>query len=105
MPTVGRELAALARAVAVAAYVVGLVGVLGDDVVRHPDSHQLAMVQPGRLVAEGPHLLDRMGDDDDGAALAAQVGELLCALLLEGHVAHGQHLVDEQDVGLDVDGD
>ena len=34
-----------------------------------------------------------------------QVGELLVALALELLVADGQHLVDEQDVGVDVDRD
>jgi hypothetical protein len=67
------------------------------------DAHELALAEPGGLVAERAHLVDGVGDDDDGTALAAEVGELLGALLLEGHVADGQDLVDEQDVGLDVD--
>ena len=38
-------------------------------------------------------------------ALGPQVGEALVAPALELLVADGQHLVDEQDVGVDVDGD
>jgi hypothetical protein len=44
-----------------------------------------------------------MRDDHDGTAIAAKVGELLGALLLEGDVADREHLVNQQDVGLDMD--
>ena len=41
----------------------------------------------------------------DGLALVSHLGELLVALALESLVADREHLVDEQDVGVDVDGD
>ena len=45
-----------------------------------------------------------MGHDDDRAPLVLELSELVHALVLEFHVAHGQDLVDEEDVRLDVDG-
>ena len=42
-------------------------------------------------------------DEDDRAAAVAQIVEDVEALLLEGGVADRQHLVDEQDVGIDLD--
>ena len=45
-----------------------------------------------------------MADDDDGAALVAEPVEAFEAASLEGVVADGQYLVDEQDLGFDVDG-
>jgi hypothetical protein len=42
--------------------------------------------------------------EDDRLAGVLQVLELLEALLLEGGVADREHLVDEQDVGVDLDG-
>ena len=47
---------------------------------------------------------ERVRHDDDRASLGAEVGEPLVAPPLELLVADGQHLVDEQDVGVDVDG-
>ena len=45
-----------------------------------------------------------MGHDDDRASLVFELGELIHALVLEFHVAHGQDLVDEEDIRLHVDG-
>ena len=45
-----------------------------------------------------------MGDEHDRLAAAAELADLVQALAREGLVAHGQHLVDEQHVGVDVDG-
>ena len=44
-----------------------------------------------------------MGDEHDRAAFALEPEELLEALLLEGGVADGEHLVDQQDLGVDLD--
>ena len=43
-----------------------------------------------------------MADEQDGAALARDVAHLAEALLLERGVADREHLVDEQDLGLEV---
>ncbi len=63
-----------------------------------------AVAQPEGLVA---HLLDEaeaVGDDHDGAAPATEIAYLVEALAREGLVAHGEDLVDEEDVGLGMDG-
>jgi hypothetical protein len=44
-------------------------------------------------------------DEQHALALVADAVELVEALLLEGGVADREHLVDEQDVGVDVDHD
>ena len=46
-----------------------------------------------------------MADEQDRAALAGDVLHLAQALALEVSVADGEHLVDEQDVRLEVGGD
>ena len=46
-----------------------------------------------------------MGDDDDRAALVLELVHAVEALALERLVADREHLVDEQHVGVDVDGD
>ncbi len=65
---------------------------------------QLAVVEVGGVVGHLPQLGQGVGHDDDGAPVAAELGELLSALVLEGGVAHGQDLVDKHDLGLGVDG-
>ena len=83
---------------------VGDVGVLVDDLGGRSDFLEPAVVEPGDLIAEGAHLLQAVGDDDDGASVLPELGELVHASLLELHVAHGQDLVDQEDLRLDVDG-
>ena len=46
-----------------------------------------------------------MADEHDRAAVASELLDLLGAPPLEALVADGEHLVDEQDLGLDVGGD
>ena len=56
-----------------------------------------------RPVAEAldrPHVVRH---EHHRAALRAQPGELVEALLLEGGVADGEHLVDQEDVGVHLD--
>ena len=45
-----------------------------------------------------------MGNEDEGHALGAEFGDLRVAFFLEGLVAHGEDLVGQEDVGLQVDG-
>ena len=45
-----------------------------------------------------------MRDEEHGLAAAAELGELVEALVRERLVADGEHLVDQQHVGVDVDG-
>ena len=46
----------------------------------------------------------RVGHEQDGAPLLLELLDPVEALALEALVAHGQHLVDHQDVGVDVHG-
>ena len=57
------------------------------------------------LVAQGAHRGQRVGHDHDRLALAAELRDLLGALALELGVADGEDLVDEEQVGVDVDRD
>ena len=75
-----------------------------DDVVGVAFGHQPAVVEGGGLVA---HLADQVGgvgDDHDRAPLGLEGPDLVDALALERLVAHGQDLVDEEDLRVDVDG-
>ena len=48
--------------------------------------------------------LQLVADEQDRAAVAADVAHLAEALLLERGVADGEHFVDDQDLGLEVRG-
>ena len=63
------------------------------------------MVEPDRFVAEPLDQAERMGDQKDRLAAAPELGELVEALVGEALVADGQHLVHQQDIGIDVDRD
>ena len=81
---------------------VGEVGVdhaLGIALVR-----DLPVAQPEHLVAHLLHQAQAVGHEHDRLAAAAELADLVQALAGEGLVAHGQHLVDEQHVGVHVDG-
>ena len=59
-------------------------------------------VQEHGAVAEALDAGHVMRHEDDRAALGLQALELAEALLLEGGIADGEHLVHQQDVGLDL---
>ena len=61
------------------------------------------MVEHRGAVADLAHEVGGVGDEQDRAALALEPLDALEALALERLVADRQHLVDEQDLGLDVD--
>ena len=62
-------------------------------------------VQPYRLVAEALDHREPVGDEQNRLAAALELGELVEALQAEALVAHRQHLVHEEDLGVDVHGD
>src|SRR6185369_7530605 len=64
-----------------------------------------ATCEPERAIAEIAHLLELMRDEDQRHAAVLHLLDLGDALLGELLVADGEHLVDEQDVGIDVHGD
>src|SRR5581483_10843885 len=63
-----------------------------------------AVLQPHDLLAHLAHRAQRMRHEHDRLAVGAQLRELLAALRLELLVADGEHFVDQQDVGIHVDG-
>ena len=58
-----------------------------------------------RAVAEALDRAHVVGDEQDRPPCGAHALELVEALALEGGVADGEHLVDQQHVGVDLDGD
>ena len=76
-----------------------------DDALRIAVRAGAAVVEPERLVAEALDDAERVGDEEDGLAAASELGELVEALVREALVADGEHFVDQQQVGIDVNGD
>ncbi len=66
--------------------------------------HRAALEQQ-RAVAEAVQRTHVVGYEHDRAPLVAHAVEDVEALLREGGVADREHLVDEQDVGVDLDRD
>ena len=79
--------------------------VVVDDFLGRTDHLELPMTHPREPIAECSHLSHGVAHKDDGLAVVLQLGELLRATPLEGLVADSKHFVDEEDVGIDVDGD
>ena len=63
---------------------------------------QLALLDPGDVLAELLDLTEPVADEHDRATVAAELVDLLGAAALEALVADRQHLVDQQHVGFDV---
>ena len=63
-----------------------------------------SVVEDHQLVADRRGKVGVVGDEQHRHALFAEGAEPVEALLLEGLVAHGQDLIDQEDLGLDVDG-
>ena len=63
------------------------------------------MIQPQHLAAHAAHLTDRMRHKDPGDPALQDLLHLRLALLPEGAVPHGQHLVQDQDVRFHQAGD
>src|SRR5262245_17702205 len=79
--------------------------VLVDHLARVADTAQMTVLEPGGSVAQVADRLERVRDDHDGLAGSAEVVELLQALALELGVTDGQHLIDQEDLRVDVDRD
>ena len=75
-----------------------------DDALRVALQPREAAVEPERLVAEPRHEIQRVRDQQHRPAATAELSELVEALVRKGFVADGQHFVDEQDVGIDMNG-
>ena len=84
---------------------VDVLQVLVDDVAHFAERARLAVVEPQRVVAQVGDDAQRVRDEHDRRALAAQLEEVVEALALELLVADGDDLVDDEDLGVDGDGD
>ena len=76
-----------------------------DDAHRIADRFRLAVIEPERAVAEVAHLVELVRDEDQRHAAVLHLLNLGHALRGELLVADGKHLIDQQHVGIDVDGD
>ena len=77
-----------------------------DHLGRRAFGHQPAALEQQRAIAERRHRAHVVADEDDRAAVALRnLAHLAEALLLEVGVADRQHLVDDQDLRLQVRGD
>ena len=89
---------------------VGIVGsqalfVGGNDLTSRAPRLQSALLDVDRGGAKLANAVHVVADEHHRAAAAADVVHLAQALLLERGVADGEHLVDEQDLRLEVRGD
>ena len=72
---------------------------------RRPVEHHPSGVEHDHALT---HALDRpgvVGDQDHGGAAGDLLGDAAQALALEGLVADGEDLVDQEDVGVEEGGD
>jgi hypothetical protein len=67
--------------------------------------HHAALVQPDSPVAEGPHRVGAVGNEEDRHPLPPQVVNPFQAFALEGLIPHRQHLVHQQNLRVGVDRD
>lgn len=65
-------------------------------------AHQAPLVDPDRAVAALAHLRQRVGDEEHRLPRLPELLDPHVALPLEPLVAHGERLVHQEDVGLDV---
>ncbi len=79
--------------------------VAARDVAGIADGDEVAAVEQHRPVAEALDGVHVVRDEQDRAALRARLAQRVEALALERAVAHGEHLVDQQQVGVHVDHD
>ncbi len=75
---------------------------LAHDVGRHADRVQLAVMEHRCPVADLDHGVERVRHEHDRASFALERPDAVEALGLEGLVSDREHLVDQQDVRVDV---
>ena len=66
------------------------------------DRHEVTVVEHRGAIADLAHQVDGVGHEQDRATLALELLDALEALALERLVTDREHLVDEQDLRLDV---
>ena len=75
-----------------------------DNTVRLARHHYAAAVHPQRSATQLRNRGHLMAHENDGSSFASDVTHLRQAALLELRVADGEHLIDDQDVRLEVRG-
>src|ERR1035437_3436672 len=85
--------------------VVDIVEVTADNVPGVTHRLELAVLKPRGLVAHAIDQRHRVRHHDDGGTALAQLEHVVEALALELLIAHGDDLVDDEDLGVDSDGD
>ena len=75
-----------------------------NDRRRRPLRDDAAVLEEHAFRTEALHRVDVVAHEEHRPAAARDVAHAAQALLLKGRVADGEHLVDEQDVGLEVRG-
>src|SRR5581483_204504 len=78
--------------------------VLPGDRDRLSDVDHVAAVYEHGAVAEALDRIHVVRDEDDRSPFLLEADELVEALSLEGGVTDRQHLIDQHDVGIDLDG-
>ncbi len=78
---------------------------MGDDLAAGPVADDAASLKQDRPIAKLSDRLHLMRNEDDRATRGAQVLHAPEAALLELGVADREHLVDEEDLGLEMSSD
>ena len=73
--------------------------------MRRTVGDHVSAVEHDGAVADRTDLIGVVGDEQDRTALVLERADPVDALRLESFVTNGQHFVDYEDVGVDVDGD
>src|SRR5439155_15498818 len=76
--------------------------VRGRDVADRATRCDASLIEPDRAVAEALDETDVVRHEHDRLPRPAELGDLRVALVLEVLVTDGEHLVDEQHIGIDV---
>ena len=87
---------------ALGASAVGLVEVVGNHLSRPAITNDLPAVDPDRAIAELSDRREGVGDEEHGSPRVAELLHTSETAPLKFSVADGEHLVDEQDLRLEV---
>src|SRR6516164_8411614 len=73
-----------------------------DDVRSGSARDHLAMVQEEYAAAQALDGIEIVGDEEDGSALDVQLVDSVETLRLKIRISDRQHLIEQEDVGLEV---
>ena len=79
--------------------------VAADDRLRIALIDEPALFEQDRLLAQAPHGLHVVAHEEDGTTVLRHLSHAAETALLELRIAHGEHLVDDEDLGLQERGD